>query len=323
MAITTKSKIIAAKKETTFNTAETLTDAEVIEVLSKSSIEPKVDTIERDTIRGSFIKAKSVPVRNLADGTVSVEIVGDTDDLMGDVFYEIGIGKKTANGCLIGATDITTGGGSDDATLYSLSAPSDATVSATVKEFVGADKSLTVTGVVVDEVTINVPTAGIATTDFKLSGCGFTSSNADTKLNSTCVSSVPFIGKSATFQVGGVDFCATDVSITISNDVFSQECITTDGFGSKAVTSKDIKGSFTTLFDDYSLLTALQNNTTGSLFLKLTQGTSEFAVFCPEISYTSFSKGEDNGIITQQIEFMVSLACGSTTEPIYVAHKAV
>jgi hypothetical protein len=322
MAVSIKSKLIAAKKETVFNTAETLTDADVIEVSASSTLEPTVETIERDVLRDSFIAAPSIPVRNLVSGSITTELLGDTDALIGDVLYEIGIGKRTENGGEITATDVKVGG-AGDALIYTLASPSDATSSATVKEFIGADKSITATGVVVDEVTFNVPTAGVATTDFKLSGCGFTSNNTDTKLTSTCTNSIPFIGKSATFEIGGVSFCATDVSITIANDVFSQECITTDGYGSKSVTAKSITGSFTTLFEDYTLLDKLRNNDKGSFFLKLTQGTHEFGIYIPEIVYTSVGKGDDSGIVTQSVEFMVSQGCGANMEPIIVGHKVV
>ena len=60
--------------------------------------------------------------------------------------------------------------------VYYLASPDSATKSVTIKEFVGADKSVVTTGNVVESIKFNLPTADIATLEFSVAGCAFTTS---------------------------------------------------------------------------------------------------------------------------------------------------
>jgi len=336
MAIRSKSKLVAAKIESTFNVAETLTDTEALEVAMSTSISATLDTIDRDVIRDSLIGLAPIPVRENVSGNVDFELIpsGTDSDLNGDAFWEAAMGKKSPlgsdTGAFIGFSDAGTtpakaiymaaGGETGTATAYTLSGTTDATKSLTIKEFMGADKSLLTTGNVIESLSIDLPTAGVCTAKFNFGGCGFETNNSDTKLNGSCVNEIPFVGKSATFTVNDVTYDATDVNITVNNEIYNLETLATDGYAEKVVTGKTVTGSFKILFDDFSELTAFQNSTDGALYIEIAQGTDKFAVYVPTMRRTSVSTQDNSGIIEQSIEFQVVESCGgAATEAIIVA----
>ena len=340
MAIKSKSKVVAAKIETTFNVEETLANTDALQVKSNSTLEVSLETKERDVIRDSLLSMAPIPIREDAKGTIAVELMpsGTNDDLLGDVLLTAGLGVKSpaavaANGTggFIGkeadgttAADkisITDGTVDSTATLYYLAPPSASTKSVTLKEFVGTDKSVVTTGNVVETIKFNLPTADIATLEFSVGGCGFTTNNSDTKLTPTCTDGIPYLGKSATYMFDGISLDATDVSIDVTNEVYNVASVTVDGYSAKVITGQAIKGSFKVLFEDYSLLTKFQNNVDGSLYIVLQAGADKFGVYIPKLKLTSFSKSDDSGVISQTVEFMVVNSCVAGEEPIIFASE--
>lgn len=338
--ITSKSTVVAAKIETTFNVAETLTNADCLEVKSSSKLDTTLSTVERDVVRNSMLSLPPIPVRKETSGNLDFELVPESalsDDLLGDALWEAGMGVKEAGGLgtggFIGYSDAGTTPAdmiyladvaeTGTATVYLLGGTTAPTKSLTVKEFVGTNKSMTTTGNVIESIDISLPTADIATVSFKMSGCSFTANESDTKLTPTCSNVVPYLGKSAVFKFDGIAVNATDVSVSITNTIFSQESLSSDGYSSKTVTGKDVKGSFTVMFEDYSMLTKFQNSTDGSLYIQLTQGTNKFAIYIPKLRLTSFSKATTDGIYTQSVDFQVLQDCSVGTNPIIIANMTV
>lgn len=344
MAINTKSKVIAAKIETVFNVAEVLASTDTFTVKSNSKVDATLDTVARDIIQDSMLKTAPIPVRENTSGTIDFELMpsGTVDDLLGDPFLEAGMGRKSiaaiagaGTGCFIGysddgvtiadqiymaqATDVN----ASTAVAYTLANTTEATKSLTIKEFLGLNKSVEATGNVIDSIDIALPTADVATISYSFAGCGFTTNNADTKLTPSCTSTIPYLGKSATFTFDGGSLPATDVSIKIANTVYNEESLIANGYTSKKVTSKDITGSFTLLFEDYTLLTKLQNNTDGTLYIVLTQGINKFAVYIPALKLTTFSKADSSGIMTQTVEFTVVNSCVAGQEAIIIGQEVV
>ena len=336
MAINVKSKVTAAKIESVFNVAEVLTNADTFEVKMSSKVDATLDTVERDVIRDSLLSLPPIPVRENTSGNLDFEIIpsGTLQELQGDALWEAGMGIKsaagTATGAFIGFSDagvtpadeIYLADVAEDGTAvaYLSGGASDATKSLTIKEFIGTDKSLETTGNVVSSIAINLPSADVANVSFSIEGCGFTTNNADTKLSNLCTSTLPYLGKSAVFKFDGSTVNATDVSINIANTVYNEEAITSDGYSSKQVTAKDITGSFTVLFEDYSLLTKFQDSVNGSLYISLTQGTGTFAVYIPVLRLTEFSKADSSGVYSQTVSFQVPANCDADVEPIIIAH---
>ena len=337
MAILDKSRVLAAKLETVFNVAETLTAADTVQVKGSSKLDAKMDSVERAVITDSLLKTAPINVRENTSGNLDFELMpsGTGDDILGDVLWEAGFGVKNPagqdSGFFVGYSDAGTtsaneiyeaqSGDTGTATGYTLSGTTDATKSLTLKQFIGTNKSLETTGNVVSAVDISIPTADVATVSFSVEGCGFTTNNADTKLTPACVTALPYLGKSAVFSFDNNTLSATDVSIKIANTIYNEEGITSAGYTSKQITGKDITGSFTILFEDYSMLTKLQNNISGSLYIELNQGTNKFGVYIPALKLTSFGASSNNGVMTQQVDFAVVYDCSTTTEPIIVAQE--
>lgn len=337
MAILDKSRVFAAKLEGTFNVAETLTNAETFQVKESSKVDATMDSVERDVITDSLLKTAPINVRENTSGNLDFELMpnGTADDLLGDVLWEAGMGVKAAagadSGYFIGYSDAGTtpaneiytaqGGDTGTATGYTLAGTSDATKSLTIKQFLGVNKSLETTGNVVSAIALSIPTADVATVSFSVEGCGYTTNNADTKLTPSCVTSLPYLGKSAVFSFDGGDLSATDVSINIANTVYNEEGITADGYTSKQLTQKEVTGSFTILFEDYTMLTKLQNNTSGSLYIELNQGTNKFGVYIPALKLTSFGTANNSGVITQSVDFACIYDCSIVGEPIIIAQE--
>ena len=339
MAIKTRSKVIAAAIESVFNTAETLTNADTLEVKMASSVEATMDTVERDVIRDSLIGLAPIPVRENTSGTIEVELMADTAGaLIGDMLLEAGMGIKspagTGTGAFIGFSDAGTTPGDviymaaaledGTATAYTLAAPTDPTKSLTIKEFIGSNKSIQTTGNVIESFTISLPTADVCMASFTVAGCGFTTNNTDTKLTANCTAALPYLGKSAVFKFDGVSVAATDVTIEVANEVFNDEAITADGYSSKVITGQTITGSFTALFEDYAMLTKFQNSEDGALYVELNQGTNKFGIYIPKLRLTSFSKSDNGGVTQQSVDFQVVYDCGaSVQEPIIIANESI
>lgn len=339
--VTSKSKVFAAKLETTFNVAPVLTNSDTFEIKSSSALNATLDTVERDVIRNSMLGLAPIPVRENTSGNLDFELIplgGSVDALLGDMFWEAGMGVKSASGTVasgafIGYSDAGTtpaseiylaaAGETGTATAYLLGGVSDPTKSLTVKEFVGTNKSMTTTGNVVESINISLPTADVAMVSFAISGCGFSTNEADTKLTPSCVTSLPYLGKSAVFKFDGSTVNATDVSVTIANEVYNEESLASDGYSSKVITGKTVTGSFTVLFEDYSLLTKFQNSQDGELYIELTQSGNKFAIYIPMLRLTSFAKSDSNGVQSVSVDFQVPSACVAGVQPIVVANYTV
>lgn len=337
MALQSKGTIYAVAKEVTFNTAPTFVDADVMEMTTDTSLSPSVDSIERKAVSNSFISAPSIAVKEYGSGSISVELIPENTgtDMNGDVILDVALGIKEdpalGTGAFIGYSDagVTPANmiyeadvaDTGTATLYKLAKPTTTPQSLAVQQFVGGsgDDVVTYTGVVPNSVTIAIPTADIATISFDVGAAGFATSTGETPLVGTALTESPYVGKNATFTIDGTEYCATDVSLTISNTVTDVECLTTQGIGEKVVVSKAVTGSMSFTFEDFSELDKLKNNTDGELYVEMTSGAHQFAIYLPKIRYTSVDVGDTDGLVTNSIEF-AAFNDDTTGEAILVAH---
>ena len=125
-----------------------------------------------------------------------------------------------------------------------------------------------------------------------------------------------------TLKVGGIDVCATDVSLTVTTETQDINCIKDDGVSAKVSTKRKIEGTMTLLFEDISEITDYNDWTTTTLFLLATsQDGKELAIKLSNIQKTSLDLGDDNSVITQSVAFSAYDTCGGTTPAILVAVK--
>jgi len=96
MALRTRGIVTQIAKETTFNTAPSFSDSDVVLAIS-TAVNPKVDMIDRKELGCSLVKKAGIPVRFTTDGNVEVEMrraEGDNPTFVGDVLFEAGLGVK-------------------------------------------------------------------------------------------------------------------------------------------------------------------------------------------------------------------------------------
>ena len=279
--------------------------------------------------------------------SVSGSVSGDTDDATTGVAYDNGIIKFTITE---GDTDFAKGDKftldvtsnvawkiyevtsteTGEAYLYKLGRPCGTEDSLTAQVLYGCDstdsRALIMNGIVPESFELKIPTAEIATISFSVKATSFkTDEGLPVPACEVTDSAIPYVGKNAKFIVDNTTKEAKDVSLSVTNTVADIEAITTTGVAGKAITKKEVKGSFTVTFANWDELNKFKNNGFGALYIELnTEDTDgnphRFAVYCPKISYTAVNVDNDNGILVNKIEFQGYID-PTLTEAILIAHQ--
>ena len=312
----TRGIVTQIAKESTFNTAPTFTASDVVETIS-TSVVPKVDMVDRKVITQSLVKQAGLPVRYTTAGAIQVEInVEDSGtDLVGDVLYEAGFGRKESPGAgtggLIGleADGTTTANKvsrpqdstvTGDATLYSIQRVTDDRISVSLKKFVDSgDVVLLSTGTVVEKVTMNFAVADIATAQFDVSGAEYQTLTGQTLPTYNAVTNIPFVGKSGKFTYDGNVIAVTGLSFEITNTVTNVEDINHAGYVDKQIVEREITGSMTLLMEDYSWIDKLKNQTVGEVYLELTSGSHKIGVYLPRVKVQDVSENDNANMLVE------------------------
>ena len=321
MALLSKGNIFAIVEEVTFNTAPAFVDTDTQEVTSDTNLAPNVDSIERKVILDSFVGQPSVAIKETGSGTMAYELIPDNTgtDLPFGLILKAAMGRYEAagadTGAFIGFSDAGTtpaemifkAEAADTGTsdLWTLSRPADTKFSLAIQQFVGGsgDDVITYAGVVPASTTFNFPVADICSAVFEVGASSFVTSTGETPLVSTALTSAPYVGKNATFVVGGTPYCAKDVSVTIPNTIVDYDGLCSTGIMDKIITGKAVTGSFKMTFEDFSELDKLKNNTDGTLYLRLGNGSNEFAIYLPKIRYSAVNIADADGLIENTVEF--------------------
>jgi hypothetical protein len=334
------SAVYAIIKESTFNAGGTFHSSDVVEVTSDTALKPEGDSIERKAIKNSFVSQPKMAGKIFGSGKCGVELIplgtGSTA-LNGSALLEVALGiveaPGLAAGAFIGYSDaghtpakqIYEAGASDTgvATLYKLAKPCGSQPSLAIKQFLGCDASdsqtITYTGVVPSSVKFDFPVANVASISFDLGASGYTTASGEPIISGTALVENPYVGKNATFTISGVNYEAKDLSFSIDNTVVDREAITSAGITAKAITKKQIKGSLSVVFSDYSELNKFKNNTDASVYLEMTSGSHKFAIWFPRVRYTSVSIENADGILENKIEFE-AYEDATLGEAVYIAH---
>jgi hypothetical protein len=334
------SAVYAIIKESTFNTGGTFLTANVVEVTSDTSMKPEGDSIERKAVKNSFVSQPKMAGKIFGSGSCGVELIplgGASKDLNGSALLEVALGvveaPGLASGAFIGFSDAGTtpakqifeagAAQTGTATLYKLAKPCGGQPSLAIKQFLGCDtgdsQTITYTGVVPSSVKFDFPVADVASITFDVGAAGYSTAAGETILSGTSLTENPYVGKNATFTIGGTDYEAKDLSFTIENTVVDREAITSAGITAKAITKKMIKGSLSIVFSDYSELNKFKNNTDAAVYLEMTSGTHKFAIWFPRTRYTAVSIENADGILENKIEFE-AYEDAVLGEAVYVAH---
>ena len=339
MGYRTKSALYAVIKEATFNAGGTYLDADVVEATGDTTLSPEIDSIERKSVSNSFLMSPKLPGKESGSGTFGVELIPEETgtDVNGKAILEVALGTVevpgVATGAFIGYSDAGVTPASmiyeavaaeeGTATLYKLNKPCGAQESLSIMKYLGCDAGdsqlIEFTGIVPNSTTFDFPVADIATVSFDVGSAGFATSSGVAILNSVYLTANPYVGKNATFEVGGVAYEAKDLSFSIENTVSDREALTSAGITDKIVTAKMVKGSLSVTFEDYSELDAFKASADATCYLEMTSGAHKFAIYLPKIRYTSVGIEDDDGILVNKIEFEAYE--DASGEAILIAHE--
>ena len=319
MAKKTRGIVTQVAQETTYNTAPTFSDSDTI-ITEKADVSPKVDKVNRKVISCSLITEAGIPVRFTSSGSIDTEMMAVQDAngypaLYGDVLYLAGLGAKaiadgtTGDGGFIGkAADGTTDANeinfadssvAGDATIYTVADGAEKVSVAVRKFYDSGDAVLLSTGMVVSKVDLNFKQADILSSSFSLEGAGYTTQTGLTKPACSFPAEKPFVGKNAIFTYSGNTVAASNISISIENKITSVESITSEGYVDKVIVEKTISGQFTVLFDDFSYLDDLTNQTVGELYLSIPNGTNTIGVYLPRIKVSDAQPNDNSNLLIE------------------------
>jgi len=326
MALKTRGIVVEVAKETTYNTEPADSQYNVV-VANEFTLNPKENFTDRKQINCSIVKIAGIDIESTTDGSTTMEIVPDnsgTDpDFFGAVLYEAGLGYKYVPGHKGDSSDNGKGGfvGKDHAgndadevsladkdtkgtdivyVLQPKSGETEERKSLAVRKFYDASNvCLDATGIVVNKVDINTPTADIATVAFGLAGADYTTPTDKTKPACQTVDPLPFIGKSAKFKYDGNDLNAMDVSFSVSNTIYDEKAITGNGITDKFITEKQVTGTFKLLLKDMGMLNDVKTSTAHTLYLNIKSGSNEFGVYFPKLKLTDFSITDNSNMLIE------------------------
>jgi hypothetical protein len=337
-----KTAVYAVILESTFNGGGVFADTDVIEVTSDTSLKPEVDSIERKGVCASFVPKAKVAGKEYGSGTLGVELIPDPtgNGLVGGDVLRVALGIEEAPGAdagaFIGYSDAgvtpanaiyeAQSGETGTAYLYKLSKPCGTQESLAIKEMLGCEttdsQSLVFTGVIPNNVQIDIPVADVCTITFDVGASAFQTSSGETPLVSTCSTAIPYVGKNAKFTVSDTTYEAKDLSLTIENTVSDREAITSSGITEKVVTSKIVKGSFKITFENWDELDRLKANAEAQVYVELTAAGNKFAIYMPFVMWSSVGVEDDDGVLVNAIEFEAAVD-STIDEAILIAHENV
>jgi hypothetical protein len=326
MALKTRGIVVEAAKEITYNVAPSDSSYNVV-VAQEFTLNPKENFTDRKQINCSIVKVAGIDIESTTEGTATMEIVPDTSgtdtDFFGAVLYEAGLGYKYVPGHAGDSTDNGKGGfvGKDHAgsiadevsladnstagtdivyTLQPKSGEVEERKSIAVRKFYDASNvCLDATGIVINKVDINTPTADIATITFGMEGADYTTPTDKTKPTCGSVDPLPFIGKSATFKYDGNMLNAMDVSFSVANTITNEKAITGNGVTDKIIVEKQVTGTFKLLLQDMSLLQAVKEANAHTLYLNIKSGSNELGIYFPQLKLTEFSITDNSNMLIE------------------------
>lgn len=320
MAVLNSGTILAVAEETVVGGGKVAAwaNADVVPFQDDSGLTPATESLERSNFNGSFINCQALSGNESTSGNLNVELgimpIASTEagKLGGHLVFKSGLGKYIEQAADVDGVAFTI---SEEANpvlnatgydLYRLSKPTEARTTLAVREFVGGTTNVIDSkGVVVDSLSFDFTAGQIVKVSNSVSGISYTPLTGITPLATPTCGGSPFVTKSAVFKVDGVTVDAQNVSLEIANENVDRQAITSTGISDKVTVGKSVTLSYTLDFTDVSVYTKLKNNTTGAIYIELTNTNGdEIVVYLPVVSYSELSKSNDGGIVTIAVTSM-------------------
>lgn len=315
---------LAVKEELTFKTPVTFVDADVIP-FSETSFSPTTEVLERSAVNAtSLLPYAALKGGQTTSGSITMETQPDVSatELVGHVLYKMATGAHDPLGAVIDVANkaIVQHTALSDGTdgLYYLGDGSAVTPSFAAKYILGgvAANSVDIRGAVIDSMTMKFPPQGIVTSDFSVQAATGFIPVATADLTDFCSAIEPYVAKSCTLTVDGVEIIATDVEFTVTNTVADFTSVNDDGITEKSLTGRKIEGSFKLIFDDLSQINTFNLWADAELFIHVVQADAkEMAIHLSRMKRTSLDiSPDDGGIITQTVKFEAYDDCATVGE---------
>ena len=125
----------------------------------------------------------------------------------------------------------------------------------------------------------------------------------------------PLVATNMVVKIGGVTYEASDVKFELDLPMYKKQAVTGTGI-SKIVRSgkRKVSGSFSLLFEDSTVETALRAGTKAELAIVCNGGLGNiFAIRFPQIKYLKAPISADNGLYKYDVSFMAAMEIVSST----------
>ncbi len=117
-------------------------------------------------------------------------------------------------------------------------------------------------------------------------------------------------------KMGGTLYPVSKVSISVANELYKRQDVSTSGIKSIIRTKRTVSGSFDMLYENKDVEAAFNAGTTAELMVVSSEGSealtlgNTFVLSCPKIKYTKAGKGKDSGLYSYNITFKAARTSG-------------
>ena len=256
----------------------------------------------------------------IASGVITFTSAGDADSyevgqavaLTGGANPEFAVVRSIDAGVSMTVAPVP----ADDSTSFGgmvsfiINRPEEAQTTLTLQEYLEGTNRIeyTYNGVVVSDVSVSYPVAGIVKANFSVAGAGFgieadgVDGGVVADRDPVCADFAPYVGKNMTFSYDGTSYDIESLEVKVSSEVYDTEALTTAGLTNKTVTGKSEVGvTFAREFADTELFNIYQNGTAGELFGQVSNATSSAIVYAPKVVLVEASKSVDSGVYKEAL----------------------
>ena len=161
----------------------------------------------------------------------------------------------------------------------------------------------------IDSLEINFETGKVIVPKFSFNGVSFDKEMAAYGLGTPAFNDeVPVVAKNMILTIGGTSHQCDKFGFKISNEIYDDKDLTTDGIGAKIHTGRTVEGSFSELFRSLAVYTAFKNDTNSTAVIvcgrngKVTAGNA-IVLIVPAMRYTKVPIKADNNIFKYDVTY--------------------
>jgi|GEM_PF-4580573 len=161
----------------------------------------------------------------------------------------------------------------------------------------------------VDSLEINFETGKVIVPKFSFNGVSFNKETGSYGLGAPSFNDeVPVVAKNMRVLIGGSSHNCDKFSFKISNEIYDDKDLTTDGIGQKIHTARTVEGSFSELYRSLAIYTAFKNDTQSTAIIvcgrdgKVTAGNA-IVLIVPAMRYIKTPITKDNNLFKYDVSY--------------------